>query len=218
MRDREDWSLLGACERTHHRPRYRTPNCYRTTIYDRGTIRADPTPDMDIRNPFSRLKKKVKHLGRKQKPGKTGTGADANSVTPDNLPPQSEAHVVADDGEGNGAGEGGQKTGPTDQPPQWDEPEQVPANGGEDDQGGGEADLDGGEISPMYSHAHPDVRVEVGAGGGPCRDGNGADGEDGGQFHSSSYLASIPPGGEPDGALTSPHPHHSLRHCGHCCS
>ena len=206
---------VGRLQKDADRPRYRTPICYRT-IYDRGTIRADPTPDMDIRNPFSRLKKKVKGLGRKQKPGKTGTGADANSVTPDNLPPQSESHVVADDREGNGADEDGQKAGPTDQPPQRDEPEPVPANGGEDGQGGGEADLDGGKVSPMYSHAHPDV--EVVAGGGPCRDGNGADGDDSGQFRSRSYLASIPHGGEPDGELTSCYPHHSLRQCRHYCS
>jgi len=170
-------------------------HCHRTTIYDRGTIRANPTRTMDIRNSFSKLKKKVKHLGSKQKPGKTGADVD-----PENPLPQPESHVVADDGEGNGADGDGQLTGPIDQPPQSDKPELVPANGSENDKGGGEADIDGRRVNSMYSHLHSDV--EVGAGIVPCRDGNEADGEEGGQSNSHSSPPSISRGGEPDGVST----------------
>jgi len=190
--------MLGVCERTHY-PRYRTPICYRTTIYNRSTIRADPTPDMDTRNSFSRLKKKVKRLGSKLKPGRTGADIDEENTNPTNPPPQPGLHVVADDEDGSETDADGQQAGSTDQPPQPDEPEPVPANGDENDQGGGEADVDGRKVGPMDLRSHPDV--EVGAGSQPGQEGNGGEVEGGGQIHSHSPTPSIPHTGEPDGAL-----------------
>jgi len=157
---------------------------------------------MDIRDSFSRLKKKVKHLGSKQKPGKTGADVDGGSVDPDSPLLQPEPHVVVDDGEGNGADGNGKQTGPADRPPQPDEPELVSTNRSENDQEGAEAGINGRGVSTMYLHLHSDV--EVGVGTGPSRDGNGADGEEGGQSHSRSFPPSISHDGEPDGVSTYP--------------
>jgi len=155
---------------------------------------------MDIQNSFSRLKKKVsKHLGSKRKPGKTGADFDGESANPTDPPPRPGSYVVADDGSGNGAGAGGQQTGLIGQPPQPDEPEPMPANRGENDQRGGQADIDGREVSQTHSRPHPDV--EVGAGSGPGREGNGADREEDGHFYPRLPTRSILHRGEPDGAL-----------------
>jgi len=155
---------------------------------------------MDIRNPFSRLKKKVKRLGNKQKPGRPGGVADGESAGPDNLFPQPEPHVVANGGEGNGADEGGQQAGPTDQPLQPDEPELLPADGGENERGAGEAYTDGRKVSPVYSHPHLDVGIEVGS--KPRRGGSGDDREESGQVYPHPPSPSVLHGGEPDGVLT----------------
>ena len=192
------WSLLGVCERVHQRARYRRPICYRTAIYHRRTVCADPTPDMDIRNLFSKLKKKVKRLGNKQKLGRTGADVDGESANPTNPPPRPGPHVVVDGGGGKGADVDGQQASSTDQPPQPNDPEPVPANMVETDQGGGEADTDGKKVSPMYLPPHSDVEPEVGVGSGYCRDGNRADGGEGGEFYSHSSTPSIPHCGEED--------------------
>jgi len=152
-----------------------------------------------MRNLFSRLKKKVKHLGSKKKPGRTRADVDGESASQTEPPSRPGPYIVADDGDGNGADADGQQAGSTDQPPQPDEPVSVPANGGESDQGGGEVDVNGRKINRTYSHLHPDV--EIGA-GGPGREGNGADGEEDGQIYSRSSTPSIPRSEEPDGALT----------------
>jgi len=94
---------------------------------------------MDIRDSFSRLKKRVKRLGRKQKLGRAGADIDGESVGSDNPLPQPQPHVVVDDREGNEADVGGQQAGTTDQPPQPDEAELSLAGRGENDQGVGEA-------------------------------------------------------------------------------
>jgi len=200
---------------------YRTPIhchtliCYRTTIHDRRAIRADPTSKMDIRKPFSRLKKKVKRLGSKLKPGRTGAAVDGESVDPDGPFLQPGPQIVADDGEGNGADAGGQQTGLMDQPPQLDGPELVQASGSENDQGGGEADVDGRKVSLMYSRPQPDLKV--GMESGPDR-GDGANGEGDKHFHSSSSTPSIPHIGEPNSMSYKLLPYHSLRKCRHDCS
>ena len=150
---------------------------------------------MDIRNPFSRLKKKVKRLGNKQKPGIAGADADGESAGPDNPLPRPEPHVV-----GNRADEGGEQAGPTDQPPQLDEPELLLANRGENDPGAGEADIDGRKASSM--HLHPPSDAEVWAGSGPCQGGD-EDEEEDGQFYSRSSSPSVQHSGEPNGVLTS---------------
>jgi len=154
---------------------------------------------MDIGDSFSRLKKRVKHMGRKQKLGRAEADVDGESVGSDNRLPQPEPHVVANDGEGNGADEDGQQGGPMDQPPQPDEPKLSLANGGENDQGAGEADVDGRKVSPMYSHPHSDV--EVGVGNGPRQGRNGDDGEEYGEIYPRSPSPLVLYSGEPDGML-----------------
>jgi len=144
-------------------------------------------------------KKKVKHLGSKHKPDGTGSDVEGEITNTTSPSPQPGPYVVADDGGGNGVDADGQKAGSTDQPPQPDELEPMPANRGEIDQGGGEADVGGRKVGPMYSHPHPDI--EVGVGSGPGREGVGVDGEEGGQIYSRSSAPSIPHSGEPDGAL-----------------
>jgi len=161
---------------------------------------------MDIRNSFSRLKKKVKHLGSKQKPGRTGADVDEESANPMNPPQRPGPYVVAGGGGGNGADADGQQASSTDQPPQPYDQELVPANEGENDKGGGEVDIDGRKFSQVYSRPHSDVEAAVDSevGSEPCRDGYGADGEEGRQFYSCLSTHSIPHSGEPDGALTCP--------------
>jgi len=156
---------------------------------------------MDIRNSFSRLKKKVKRLGNKQKPGIAGANADGESAGPDNPLPRPEPHVVANDGEGNRADKGGEQASSMDQPPQLDEPELLLANRGENDPGAGEADIDGRKASSM--HLHPPSDAEVWAGSGPCQGGDEDDGEEDGQFHSRSSSPSVQHSGDPNGVLTS---------------
>jgi len=155
---------------------------------------------MDTRNPFSRLKKKVKRLGNKLKPGRAGADTDGESAGSGNPLPQSEPHVVTNDGEGNEADEDGQQAGPTDQPPQPDEPELSLANEGENDRGVGEAYIDEGGVGPMYPRPHLDVEIEVGS--KPCRGQNGDDGEEDRQIYPHSLFPPVPHGGEPDGVST----------------
>ena len=65
--------------------------------------------DMDIRSSFSRMKKKVKRLGNKHKPGKTPPDVDEENVGPVNSPLRPEPQVIAGDGEEDdqGGGEAG---------------------------------------------------------------------------------------------------------------
>jgi len=195
------WNPLGVC-------RIRiAPTISRAHLLSHNHLRSpnrSPRPnthDMDIRNQFSRLKKKVKRLGNKQKPGRPGGDTDGESVGPGNLLPQPEPHVVANDGEGSGADEGGHQAGPTDQPPQLDEPELLLANGGENDQGAGEADIDGRKAGSMHLHLPSDA--EVWAGSGPCQGGDEDDAEEDGQFYSRSSSPSVQHSGDPNGVLTS---------------
>lgn len=174
------------------RPRHRPTICYRTSNYDCGTIRADPTPDMDIRNSFSRLKKKVKRMRSKQRPGGTGADADGERVDPDNPCPRPEPHVAVNKADGDR-----QQAGATYQPPQQDKAELVPANWSENSHGGGEADVNGRKVGPTHPHPRPDT--EIGTGNRPRQQGNGVDREGGGQFYS---YPSVSHGGEPEGVLT----------------
>jgi len=141
---------------------------------------------MDLRYSFSRLKKKVKRLG-KRKPEKAGLEADRESIDPANLLLQHEPHVGAADGEGSGADVGG-----------WqlclDELEPVPTGGSENEQG---AVVERRGASQRHSHLHLDVDVAVGGGSGRGGLGDGAH-EEGEQFHSRSSAPSTPCSGEPD--------------------
>jgi hypothetical protein len=131
---------------------------------------------MDIREPFSKLKKKIKHrlTGSKHKPGKTGIDAGGEEVdTPGSLP-RPEPHFVAGGSHDQEGGEGGTVGGrdfSTNQPPQSSEPEHVPGDESESDQEEGGADIDGKDASQTHSHPHPDVEVVVGSGPGGTPDG-----------------------------------------------
>ena len=153
---------------------------------------------MDLRDSFSKLKKKVKHLGRKKKSDRTGVDADGESVKSSNPVPRPEPHTEADDGKENRADTDGWPAYSPDQLPRPDEPEQVPASEIENVQEGGEAGVDGRKHGLRDSHPNPDI--EGGAGSGPSREGSVADGGEGKQSYSSSSTPSNPRVGEPDGA------------------
>ena len=129
---------------------------------------------MDLGDPFSKLKEKVRHrlTRRKHKPGGDVVGADWEIVDPDwiidpaSSLPQPETHVMACDGEGSGANVDGQQACSEDLPPQQDEPEPVQADGSENDQGEGGEDVNGKQVNQSYSHLHLDVGVVMGSGFG----------------------------------------------------
>jgi len=140
----------------------------------------------DIRASLSRTKKKYKQrlAGKKRQPD--GTGVDTTSSLP-----QSEPHVVADEGhdqEGDGADAAEEPFFSTDRPPQPGRPESMPVRGNGNGQEEGEADVGGGEISQRESYAHPDVDVAVGSG----RSGELE------AVSPSPPAPSIPRGGKPD--------------------
>jgi len=123
----------------------------------------------DIRGSLSKMKKKAKHLltGKKRKPDGTATNPGEEGTGSASSLPQPELHVVMGesyDGEGDRADLAGEPDFSTDQPPQPDGPESVPAHGSDGGQEGGEPDVDGGEASQMDSYTHPDVEVAVGGG------------------------------------------------------
>jgi len=152
---------------------------------------------MDIRDSFSRLKKRVKRLGRKRKPGRVGGDIDGESVGSDNPLSQPQPHV--DDGEENRTDERGQQAGPMDQPSQPGGLGLLPANGSENDQGAGEADIDERKGSLMHSHPHSDIEAAVGS--GPHRGRNGDDGEEDGEIYPRLPSPLVLYSGEPDGML-----------------
>jgi hypothetical protein len=148
---------------------------------------------MDVREPFSRLKKKIKHrlTGSKHKPGGTQTGADGERLDATGSFSRPEPHVVVGGGhdqEGSGANVVGGHVFSTNQPPQPDEPEPVPAPGSGDDQEEGEADVDEGKDGQRYS-----------AGSGLGQEGDGADEEKVEQVHPSPSTPPLVRGGKPDG-------------------
>ena len=121
---------------------------------------------MDLGNSFSKLKKKVKHrlAGKKHKPGGNEAGADGEIVRPEGSLPRPEPHVVAGDGEGNGANAGGRRARLTDPPPQQDAPVSVPTGGSENDQEEGGVGVDRKEVIRSHSHLNSDIGVEMGGG------------------------------------------------------
>jgi len=161
---------------------------------------------MDVRGSFSRLKKKVKHLGSKRKPDRTRPDINGESVDPVDPPSRPESHIVAGGGEGDVADTGadadasGRQTHSTGQPPQPDEPEPMPASGSGNDQGVRETVAGGGEVSQGDSHLSSNVEVAVGS--GPGRGGVDADEEGGEEFYSCSSTPSTPRSGEPNGMCT----------------
>ena len=121
---------------------------------------------MDLRNSFSKVKKKVKHqlTGRKHKPARNEAGTDGEIDGSTSSLPRPDPHVVADDGEGSGANPDGRQACSTVLPPQLDEP--GPAGESENGQGEGGVDVDGREVSQSYPHLHFDVGVAIGSGPG----------------------------------------------------
>ena len=152
---------------------------------------------MDLRDSFSKLRKKIKHLGRKHKPDRTGVDADGESVKSANPLPRPEPHAEADDRKGNKADTDGWPAHSQDRHPQPDEPERVPASGTEYAQQGGEAGVDGRKLGLTDLHPSPDIEGWMGS--GPSREGDVADGREGEQVYSRSSTPSNPHGGEPDG-------------------
>lgn len=151
---------------------------------------------MGIRDSFSRLKKKLNHLRRKQKPGRTAADVDEEIVDPADPLARPEPHIIVGDGEGHGGSGGGPQAYRTDGHPQPDKPELVPASGSENDQRGGRADVHGREVGQMDSHRYPDVEVAVGS--GPSREGVGADEENIKRVYPSSSTHPFPGSGKPN--------------------
>jgi len=121
--------------------------------------------DMDVRDSFSRLKKKLKHplTGNRRKTGRTEAGADVERVDPTNSLPRLKPGVVDRDREGGGANEDGQQVRLAGRPSQLDEPEPVPTHGSENGQGEGEGE--GFSQEHSHPHSHVEVAVESGHGG-----------------------------------------------------
>ena len=154
--------------------------------------------DMDIRDSFTKLKKKVKkvgHLGSRRKPDRTGPDDDGEGIDLADPLPRPGTHVVTGDREGSESEAGGRQASSTEQPPQPDELVPVPASGSNYEQG--EAVVDGNKASLMCLHPHQGVGI--GAGSGPSQERDGAEGEEDEEFYSCSSNPSTPHSGEPDG-------------------
>jgi len=139
---------------------------------------------MDIRESFSRLKKKLKHPGSKHKPDRTmanSRGEREDFPASASLPVP---HVVVGGGHSrgeDGANAGERWTSSTDRPPLPDVPAPVLAGGCEGNEGGEDGSVDGVEVSQRHPRPHSDVKVVVGT--GPGLKGNGSYGENVGQVH-----------------------------------
>ena len=149
---------------------------------------------MNIRDSFSRLKKKLKHplTGNRQKPGRSAAGTDEERVDPTDSLPRPKPHVVDRDQEGGGANEDGRGVRSTDRPPQPDDPEPVPAQGKRNDR----EERGGRGVGQKNPHTHPTVEVAVGSGHGG--EGNNDSDEKVGRVYPSPSTPSIPHDGEPD--------------------
>jgi len=151
----------------------------------------------DIRGSLSKMKKKAKHLlaGKKRKPDGAATNPGEEGAGSASSVPQPEPHIVMGgsyDGEGDRADAAGEPVFSTDQPPQPDGPESVPAHGSDDGQEGGEPGVDGGEAGQMDSYAHPDAEAAAGRGHSGELEG----------VHPSPSAPSISHDGESDGTWT----------------
>ena len=159
--------------------------------------------DMEFRNSFSKLKKKVKHrLTRsKPKPNKTGTDAGEESVDSTGSRPGSEHHLVAGsshDQEGDGVNADEGQVISTVRLPQLDEPGPAPAYRTVDDQERSRADIDDGEAERMHSRLHS-VDVEIAEGREPAEEKN-IDEEKVERAGPPSSITSILHGGKSDSA------------------
>ena len=116
-----------------------------------------PNTDMDIHNPFSGLKKRIKHrLGRSER-NPDGIGADTGGERVDSttsLPQPVEPYVVAGESHDQ-VNTVGERDFSADRP-QPDEPESAPTHGSENDQEP--------EISQNHPPLHSDSEIGVGSG------------------------------------------------------
>jgi len=129
----------------------------------------------DIRDSFSRMKKKVKHrlTGSKRKPDRTGADARGERTDSTGSLPRPEPRVVTGGGHdqgGNGANTDGRQAYST-------------------DLGRREVDIGGGEFSQSHSYLRSDVESAMGS----RRSGEV------GQVYSSTSTPPIPSSGKPDG-------------------
>ena len=160
---------------------------------------------MDMRDSFSKLKKKLKHplTGRKNKPGGTGVDIGGEKLDPAGSLPRSGPHVVAGGGynrDEDGAKADRQQVRSTDrlsQFPQPDQSESVPARGSKNDQDRGDEGVSGGGVSRDHSNPHPGAEVVVE--GGPNRSRDDADGEKTELVYPSPSIPSIQCSGKTNG-------------------
>ena len=117
----------------------------------------------DMRDSFSKLKKKIKHkiTGRQRKQDRTGPDAHGERADPTGSLPRPEPRVAASDGhdrDGNGTDAGGRQIRSTDRAPQL---ESLPAGGSDNDRQRGEVDVHGTEVSQRSSRLDSDAEVAV---------------------------------------------------------
>ena len=146
---------------------------------------------MDLREPFYKLKKKIKHRLTGSKHKLDRIGADAIGGRADGPLPRPEPHVVVGGGrnqEGSGSNAVGEQVFSTNSPPQPDKPEPVPGDKNESDREEGDADVVGRGSSQRNS-----------MGSGPGREGNDADGGKVEQVDHSPSAPSLMRGGKPHG-------------------
>jgi len=138
----------------------------------------------DMRNSFSRLKKKIKHrlTGSKRKPDSTRADARRGRVDPTG------AAGGDHDRGGSGTSADGRKARPASRVPQR---ESVPSGGGNNDQQGGDADIHGKEVTQRYSYLDPEAEVAVTV--------ESRHSGEVGQVYPPPSAPSISCGGEPDG-------------------
>ena len=147
---------------------------------------------MDMRESFSRLKKKLKHPGSKHKSGRTGANSRENRESPPTSPSLPVPHVVAGGSHSrgeDGANACGRHISSTARPPLPGVPGPVVAGGSEGNEGGGDGGVDGVEISQRHLHPYSDVKVMVGS--DPGWEGNGSYEGNVGRVHPSPPTSSI---------------------------
>jgi len=115
----------------------------------------------DIRDSFSKMKKKFKQrlAGRKRRPDGTGANPDEERTDSTTSLPQPNPHVVASEGydrEEDRADAAEERVSSMDRSPQPDGLGSVPACGNDNGKAGGKPGVDG-EASQSYSHLHQDV-------------------------------------------------------------
>jgi len=191
-----NWSTtpVSACRTTIATEATRTIISYRTTIY--ASLHR-PNTDMEFRDSFSKLKKKVKHrlTGSKPKPDKTGADVGGERVDSTGSLAGAGPRVVAGSSHDQGHeanADGGRVISTV---PQQDEPDSAPARGSVDDKERRGAYIDRGEVEKTHSHVHL-VDVEVAEGSGPA-ERKDIDGE---RIYPSPSITSIPRDGKPDSA------------------